>query len=646
MKTRFTILALVASLACSASAITPFTKATTKVAGEPQYRTMTNVVKTPAMKSLTTAQVLKAPAKADVPEGYASVTLTAGDVWGDGSGYQMLLDADATAYGTIIPETGALTTSGDVPAATYAEFEYKIPENADGALATQNIVINNSVTILIPAGTYDWCITNPTAGDRMWIASSNGNVGGRYDDFNFVSGATYIFTVSIGGQNDQVNLEELIPGAATIPTELTAEPAATYANMAWVPGENNATYVLRYRPYIDPALLGADFSMNIDNYQDIAGGFSIYDADGDGNNWALAYADDAQYDVCFYSESWSSETYSALSPDNWLITPEVGQGTLTFKTWNHSASWLDQIAVYVAPATWETIDEFVMVSDGDIVPGATPEEYTIDLAGKLGDYEGAVVVAFRHYGVTDMMSINVGYIKVTLPDAPEVPDWVVVDGITEPAYKIEGLTPETEYEAQVMAYNDINETDWTESTHFTTLAEDPEEGIDEFYLVGSFNEWNWQEADGRLPMDEVEGGYTITLDLDADAEFKIITPNDQDPTGFTWFGGVDENEVGYFLFTEDLFESDITVVSPGANFKVQDPGNYTITIMESPETFSGIKAPFVIQVKQNTELVAISDINAAKAQDNTWYNIQGMKIQGVPTAAGIYINGGKKVVIK
>ena len=43
--------------------------------------------------------------------GNATVILTAGDVWGDGSGYQMLLDANATAYGTVIPETGALSTS-------------------------------------------------------------------------------------------------------------------------------------------------------------------------------------------------------------------------------------------------------------------------------------------------------------------------------------------------------------------------------------------------------------------------------------------------------------------------------------------------------------------------------------------------------
>ena len=70
-------------------------------------------------------------------EGCARITLTVGDVWGDGSGYQMLLDADATAYGTVFPATGALSSSGDVPEATYAEFEYKIPENADGALTTE-----------------------------------------------------------------------------------------------------------------------------------------------------------------------------------------------------------------------------------------------------------------------------------------------------------------------------------------------------------------------------------------------------------------------------------------------------------------------------------------------------------------------------
>ena len=140
------------------------------------------------------------------PTAPATIIFTVDDVWGDGSGYQMLLDADATAYGTIIPETGGLTTSGDASAATYAEFEYKIPENADGALTTENIVIDNSIIIQIPAGTYDWCITNPTADDRMWIASGNGNVGGRYDDYVFEAAKTYEFHVYLKGTNDATDV--------------------------------------------------------------------------------------------------------------------------------------------------------------------------------------------------------------------------------------------------------------------------------------------------------------------------------------------------------------------------------------------------------------------------------------------------------
>ena len=138
---------------------------------------------------------------------FAKVTLNVPkDTWEDGTGYQMLLDADHTAYGTIIPEKGGLS-SGDAPDGTYDEFEYKIPENADGSMATSNIIVEGSITIEIPAGTYDWCITNPSPNDgRIWIASENGNIGGRADDFTFEPGKHYTFTVTLDGSNDQVNL--------------------------------------------------------------------------------------------------------------------------------------------------------------------------------------------------------------------------------------------------------------------------------------------------------------------------------------------------------------------------------------------------------------------------------------------------------
>ena len=153
----------------------------------------------------------------------ATITLTAGDVFGDGSGYQMLLDADATAFGNEIPAEGPLTQGGNAPAGLYDAFEYKIPVNADGSTTTSNVVVNNTVTIQVPAGTYDWCLTNPTPGDRIWIASSQGNVGGRADDYTFEAGYTYNFTVYLLGQNDATDVE-IIPGGGNTPEPPTENP--------------------------------------------------------------------------------------------------------------------------------------------------------------------------------------------------------------------------------------------------------------------------------------------------------------------------------------------------------------------------------------------------------------------------------------
>ena len=464
--------------------------AETKVYGQMNKKADKVVVSTtPTAVKATKSVKFNAVPKADVPEGYASVTLTAGDVWQDGSGYQMLLDEDAIAYGTIIPEQGGLTTSGNASAETYAEFEYKIPENADGNLSTANIVINNSVTILIPAGTYDWCITNPTPGDRVWIASSNGSIGGRADDFEFASGVAYEFVVSLGGSNDQVDLIVDDPTAPAVPTDVTVEPTATTGVVSWVPGVNNDTWNLRWRPWVDPALMNKLWDFPLDGYEaQLDEGWMVYDADGDGNGWGLAYSSDAQDDVCFYSSSYISGV-GAASPDNWLFTPAVGLGgTLKFDAWQQSTSYPDKIMVYVCTnPEWETVDEFVPVSEFIQPAGTTATNYEIDLS----EYEGMGVIAFRHYDCTDQWSIYLDNIAVEIPGAVEPFEWTLCENVANP-YTIEGLVPETKYEVQVQGVKNEEKrlTDWTEAVEFTTL---PDGGIVEeptYYLVGSFQGWD------------------------------------------------------------------------------------------------------------------------------------------------------------
>ena len=422
----------------------------------------------------------------------------------------------------------------------------------------------------------------------------------------------------------------------TIPTNVAVAPTATTGEVTWVPGENNASWHLRWRPYVDPALASTLWDLPIENGTSVpqANDFAIYDADGDGNNWGLAATDDAATDAAFYSASYDYNAGGALSPDNWLFTPAVGLGgTLKFDAWQYNASWPDKFMVYVAPADYVSLDEFVPVSEFIIPTGTTPESFEIDLS----EYEGMGVIAFRHYDCTDQFRIYLDNIEVIPANAVEIPDWTVVENVESP-YTIEGLTPETEYEVQVMAFNEPGDkyTDWTESTRFTTLAEtvEPEEG---FFLVGTFNEWNQTAEGGRLAFDEndkIEG-----IELEAGAEFKVIA---FDENGTVWFGGQDDNNVGYFLLNNDLMGVGIMTVQGdnGANFRVEEAGTYNIELAVLRD-FNGA----VVMTVTKDDPSAISTI-AADSQSNEWYNLNGQKLNGKPVAPGIYINGGKKVIIK
>ena len=209
MKTKLLLLALAAAFSMQANA-------------DQAFRHTDNVM---ASTPTITRGTINA---SEIPAGMALVSLEAHDVWGDGTGYQMLLDADAVAYGTDIPETGALALYSSVSDEVYAGFEYKIPENADGSLYTENVVYDGVVSILIPAGTYDWCITNPEPGFAMWIASDFGVIPGRSDDYQFEEGKEYHFSVYMTEYGyDGVDVE-IIDGTPVTPpvdpTEKTGAP--------------------------------------------------------------------------------------------------------------------------------------------------------------------------------------------------------------------------------------------------------------------------------------------------------------------------------------------------------------------------------------------------------------------------------------
>ena len=329
------------------------------------------------------------------PGGMATISLTAGDVFGDGSGYQMLLDADATAFGNEIPAEGPLTMGGDAPAGLYDAFEYKIPVNADGSTTTSNVVVNNTVTIQVPAGTYDWCLTNPTPGDRIWIASEQGNIGGRADDYTFQAGYTYEFTVYLLGQYDATDVT-ITPGGGTpnTPVPPTQNPNTPE------PGGNTG------------------WGFETDPF---AEGWTIRDDDGDGYNWEWMDASGSNYNVyegthCMASASYQNSAFgggTALNPDNWLISPAFTAGsTVTFWYAGQDPNYAaEPFGVYVI-ANGTTSDELAYFTASN-----TYQQGSVDIS----DFAGQTVqVAFRHYDITDMFRLNLDLVEAEAGGEPPV----------------------------------------------------------------------------------------------------------------------------------------------------------------------------------------------------------------------------------
>lgn len=133
--------------------------------------------------------------KSNVASDKAEVILEAHKVFGEFAsiGFQMLLDADATAYGELFYDF----SNGYF--GTYDDFEYKIPENADPSESSTNIVFDGEAAIEIPVGTYDFMILYPFPGDGLMFT---GGEYAKFDNFEFKGGNTYRFVIEYA-ENDE-----------------------------------------------------------------------------------------------------------------------------------------------------------------------------------------------------------------------------------------------------------------------------------------------------------------------------------------------------------------------------------------------------------------------------------------------------------
>lgn len=151
---------------------------------------------------------------AAVADGNARITLDVQMDWGDGTGYQLLLDADHNTYGEAFlypSSSGSMAMRIDTE--SYGEFEYKLPSDAkpDGSGdAGGCVMFGERESLEFPAGTYDFVVGNPDpAGGQVYVAGGNS----YGDDYQFNAGTEYLITVALSADEtgDNCTLSVVAP---------------------------------------------------------------------------------------------------------------------------------------------------------------------------------------------------------------------------------------------------------------------------------------------------------------------------------------------------------------------------------------------------------------------------------------------------
>ena len=191
-------------------------------------------------------------------------------------------------------------------------------------------------------------------------------------------------------------------------------------------------------------------------------GWTIVDADGDGNNWENTMENGFGFDAHSGEGAMTSASYingvGALTPDNWLISPAivVGNGS-TLSYWHDAqdASWSDEYYYLKLSTTGTELGDFTETLWEGVTP-ADWAEVSIDLSAYAGN---TVYLAWEHTNVTDMfyMKIDDVSVSVTTTRAQYTAPLLVTNHNNGYAFKTAGMT-KSQIEEREVAYNNANET--------------------------------------------------------------------------------------------------------------------------------------------------------------------------------------------
>lgn len=165
--------------------------------------------------------------------------------------------------------------------------------------------------------------------------------------------------------------------------------------------------------------------------------WTMIDADGDGNNWDLTHYVPAHTgNNSMYSYSYDNAT-GALTPDNYMVTSivELVPGS-TVSFWA-STQDVNFPAEHFGVAVSADGVDFTTVAEWDLTAKAAGQWY--EYTAYVGDYEGDMYLAIRHFNCSDQFMIKVDDVSLFVGEVPVIP-----------------CDPPTNFQGYIGTYQDVN----------------------------------------------------------------------------------------------------------------------------------------------------------------------------------------------
>ncbi len=309
-----------------------------------------------------------------IADDMVEISLEAHTVYGSPTiGYQMLIDKDHTAYGSLFFDTSYYLFAG------YTDFEYTVP--AIDYITIEDVVVEGKETITIPAGVYDLVVIRPDAEGKNIIGGLS-----RLDDFEFIGGNSYTFKVEMipnefGYNTDGVILEtnyDLAVTSLTLPEngldlgaaeDITVEITNKGLNVVsefdvYYSVDGGEKVVETITEAIEPGAAysytfskKADFS-NIQTYEVTAGVELTEDLVSMNNTLSGKCKHSGVMNTPFFEDFATADNFNA----DWIVIKAEGR----YDSWQHQSWWAspDGTMGAVSCSTYDDMSDDYMITPG------------------------------------------------------------------------------------------------------------------------------------------------------------------------------------------------------------------------------------------------------------------------------------------